>query len=212
MYYTLVLWFDIKIKPKFYGYIEIINYADDQVCCFQYKNVANKVYELMQERLRQCGLEFAKEKTRLIEFGRFASENRKKKGESKPETFDFLGFTHYCSKSNKTGKFRVKRKTSKKKFKQKVQEYKVWIKRNRNKPLKEIMETTKKKLIGHYNYYGITDNTVSITNYEHEVKKLLKKWLNRRSQKKSYNNEGFKKMLEWYKIPMPHIKVNIYAI
>ncbi len=212
MYYTLILWFDIKVKPYYQGYIEIVNYADDNVCCFQYKSVASKAYKLMQERLKQCGLELAEEKTRLIEFGKYASENRKKRGEGKPETFDFLGFTHYCSKSNKTGRFRVKRKTSKKKFRQKVQEYKIWIKGNRNKPLKEIMETTKRKLTGHYNYYGITDNTESITNYEHEIKKLLKKWLNRRSQKKSYNNEGFKKMLEWFELPMPHIKVNIYAI
>ena len=69
----------------------------------------------MKERLKVCGLEFAEDKTRLIEFGRFATENRKKRGQGKPETFDFLGFTHYCSISNKSGKFRVKRKTSRKK-------------------------------------------------------------------------------------------------
>ena len=126
--------------------------------------------------------------------------------------FDFLGFTHYCGTSHKTGRFRVKRKTSKKKFKQKIQEYKVWIKENRNKPLREIMLTMKKKLIGHFNYYGITDNQESLLRFQLETRKLLFKWLNRRSQKKSYNWIGFNQMLEHYKLPLPKIKVNVYAI
>ena len=88
----------------------------------------------------------------------------------------------------------------------------MWIKDNRNKPLAEIMDTVKRKLIGHYNYYGITDNSKSIDNYAYEVRKLLMKWLNRRSQKKSYDSKGFNQMLERYKLPIPKIKVNIYAI
>lgn len=211
MYYGIILFIE-RIKKTSKGYVEIINYADDMVLCFQYKDEAENTYELLRKRLKQIGLEFAEDKTRLIEFGRFASENCKRKGKSKPETFDFLGFTHYCSKSNKTGKFRVKRKTSKKKFKQKVQEYKVWIKGNRNRPLAEIMETTKKKLIGHYNYYGITDNIDGIADYLFAITNLIFKWLNRRSQKKSYDWNGLGQMLEIYKLPKPTIKVNIYAI
>ncbi len=210
MYYALIQWFERQIKPKYNGYIEIVNYADDIVVCFQYGNVAQLVYEEMKKRLAQCGLEFAKEKTRLIEFGRFASENRRKRGEGKPETFDFLGFTHYCSQSSKNKKFRVKRKTSKKKLKQKLQNFKTWIKGNRIKPLKEIMATVKRKLNGHYNYYGITDNLKSIRNYAYETSKKLMKWLNRRSQRKSYTTNGFYMMLKAYQIPMPKIKVNIY--
>ena len=159
----------------------------------------------MKDRLKVCGLEFAEDKTRLIEYRKMC--NRKQK-----ETFDFLGFTHYCSKSNKNERFRVKRKTSKKKQRQKIKEFKIWIKANRNRPLSEIMETVKRKLTGHYNYYGITDNSKSINNYAFEVRKLLMKWLNKRSQKKSYDSEGFNQMLEWYKLPIPKIKVNIYAI
>lgn len=211
MYYGIVLFVE-RIKKTSKGYVEIINYADDEILCFQYKEDAVKVYDLLKERLKKLGLEFSEEKTRLIEFGRFASKNCKKNGKRKPDTFDFLGFTHYCSKSIKTGKFRVKRKTSKKKFKQKVQEFKVWIKDNRNKPLKEIMATVKRKLIGHYNYYGITDNSTSINNYYFEIEKLLFKWLNRRSQKKSYDFKSFNQMLSIYKLPLPKIKVNIYAI
>lgn len=208
MYYALILWFE-KIKKVSKGYVEIINYADDMIICFQYENEAKKIYELMKIRLKQAGLEFAEDKTRLIEFGRFAVERRNKRGLGKPETFDFLGFTHYCGKS-KNGKFRVKRKTCKKKFKQKVQEYKMWIKQNKNGQLKNIITTTKKKLIGHYNYYGITDNIDSIRKYSYCINNLLFKWLNRRSQRKSYTSEQFKQMLEIFELPKPMIRVNIY--
>lgn len=212
MYYVLIAWFEVKIKPKYYGFIEIINYADDMVVCFQYKSIAKAVFKEMKMRLNQCDLEFAEDKTRLIEFGRFACENRRKRGQNKPETFDFLGFTHYCSKSNRTGKFRVKRKTSKKKFKQKIQEFKTWIKGNRARPLKEIMATVKRKLIGHYNYYGITDNSKSLSRFFYEIIKVLYKWLNRRSQKKSYDWNGFNQMLKIFDLPVPKIKVNIYEV
>lgn len=210
MYYVLIVWFE-KIKKLSKGYVEIINYADDMIICFQYENEAKKIYELMRNRLKLVGLEFAEDKTRLIEFGRFAFERRNKRGLGKPETFDFLGFTHYCSKSQ-NGKFRVKRKTSKKRFKQKVQEYKVWIKQNRDGKLNSIMTTTKKKLIGHYNYYGINDNIRDIRKYNHCIKGLLFKWLNRRSQRKSYNLEQFKQMLKEFKLPEPKIKVQIYDV
>ena len=135
-----------------------------------------------------------------------------KKGKGKPETFDFLGFTHYCGKSNKDGHFRVKRKTSKKKFRQKIQEFKIWIKENRILPLNQIMATVRKKLIGHYNYYGVTDNIESMNKYFYEIRKLLYKWLNRRSQRRSFDSIKFNQMLEFYNLPMPSIRVNIYAI
>lgn len=212
IYYSLILWFETRIKPKFSGYMEIINYADDFVVCFQYEAEGKKVYQLMKDRLEVCGLEFAEEKTRLIEFGRFAKVNRANRGQGKPETFDFLGFTHYCSVSNDKKKFRVKRKTSKKKQKQKVKEFSNWIRENRNKPLTEIMETTKKKLVGHYNYYGVTDNSKAINTYKYCVMRLLFKWLNRRSQRKSYSVEGFNKMIKHFNMPEPKIYVNIYAI
>lgn len=211
MYYGIILYIE-KIKKVSRGYVEIVNYADDMVLCFRNKYEAERTYKLLKERLKKIGLEFAENKTWLIEFGRFASENCKKYGKKKPETFDFLGFTHYCSKSNKTGKFRVKRKTSKKKFKQKIQDFKIWIKGNRNRPLKEIMTTVRRKLIGHYNYYGITDNIKGIYDYTYAINELLYKWLNRRSQKKSYNYDEFNMMIKYFDFPTPKIKVNIYDI
>ena len=210
MYYGIILFVE-KIKKTAKGYIEIVNYADDMILCFQYKWEAEDTYKRLQMRLKQIGLEFAEDKTRLIEFGKFAVGNAKMNGKGKPDTFDFLGFTHYCSK-NRNGKFTVKRKTSKKKFKQKVQEYKIWIKENRNQPLTNIMATTKKKLIGHYNYYGITHNSNSIKNYYYKVIMLLMKWLNRRSQKKSYRYKDYTSIIKYFQLPMPKIKVNIFAI
>ena len=207
MYYGIILYVEY-LKKTAYGYVEIINYADDMVLCFQYEETARIVYNKLKIRLKQLGLEFAKDKTRLIEFGRYAFERRNRKGLGKPETFDFLGFTHYCSLS-RNGKFRVKRKTSRKKFKQKVYEFKVWIKLNRNKPLKEIMETVKKKLTGHYNYYGITDNAKMINRYLDCITGLLYKWLNRRSQKKSYTTKQFNQMIKVMNLPKPVIRVNI---
>lgn len=212
MYYGIILYVE-KIKKVAKGYVEIVNYADDNVLCFQHKDEAIKTYNSLRNRLKELGLEFAEEKTRLIEFGRFADENAKRKGngKGKAKTFDFLGFTHYCGKSRK-GNFRVKRKTSKKKFKQKIKEFKIWIKRERNKPLTQIMDTVKRKLIGHYNYYGITDNSKSIIKFEYEILKTLYKWLNRRSQKKSYTCEEFYEMIKSFNLPFPKITTNIYAI
>lgn len=208
MYYMLVKWTE-NIETEMAGFISLTNYADDFIVCFQYKEDANRYLKKLRSRLNQCSLELSEEKTRLIEFGRYAITNAKKHN-TKPETFDFLGFTHYCSTA-KSGFFRVKRKTSRKKFNQKVQEFEKWIKQNRNKPLKEIMITVRKKLIGHYNYYGVTDNIKMLEKYSFYVTKLIFKWLNRRSQRKSYTVESFNQMLKHYGIPEPSIKINIYA-
>ena len=120
-----------------------------------------------------AGLELAEEKTRIIYFGRCAMRNNKS---NKPETFDFLGITHYCSTSSK-GKFRVKRKTSRKKFNKKLIEFDDWCRNNRTMPIDELMELVKRKLVGHYNYFGITDNFHMIRKYYYRLLKILFKWL-----------------------------------
>lgn len=207
MYYVLVLWFEKKIQKNFQGESYIIVYADDFVCCFQYQDEAELfMNKLLPERLKKFNLEVAKDKTRLISFGRFAKE-RSKNG--KVETFDFLGFTHYCSQ-NRNGKFKVKRKTSRKKFKAKVKEFKMWIKKNRNIKVKDIISMTNLKLRGHYQYYGISDNYISLDKFRYRINKLLWKWLNRRSQKKSYTSEGFRQLLGKYPLLSPKIYFNIY--
>ena len=207
MYYLLIIWFEDITNKEFKGYASIINYADDFICCFQNKCEAERFYKvLLPNRLKQGGLELALDKTRIIPFGRFAIENC---NIGKPKTFDFLGLTHYCSTS-KNGKFRVKRKTSIRKFRKKISEFNEWCKENRNLKLDEIMITFKKKLIGHYNYYGITDNYHMINKYQWWMYKTLFKWLNRRSQRKSYTWEEFLQICKKYNIPRAQIKVNIY--
>lgn len=187
----------------------MVRYCDDFVCCFQYKGDAEKFYQELRERLGKFGLEISEEKSKIIPFGRFAEENNKRQGKGAPDTFDFLGFTHYCSTSRK-GKFRVKRRTSRKKFKAKVREFRDWVWKARIMDMKTLWAVVRMKLTGHYNYYGVTDNIHMLNSYYYEVLCLLFKWLNRRSQKRSFNYEEFNRYLEKHPLPTPRIKVNIY--
>ena len=150
MHYVLVWWFKEIVVPKQKGYAGIVVYADDFVCCFQYKEEAKQFYEWLKHRMEHFGLELEEEKSRLIEFGRFAEENCRKRG-TKPETFNFLGFTHYCSKS-KNGKFRVKRKTSRKKFARKCKEVHKLIGTMRPMKTKDIIAKLNQILVGYYHY------------------------------------------------------------
>lgn len=158
--------------------------------------------------MKHFGLSLEEEKSRLIEFGRFAQRDAKRRGE-KAETFDFLGFTHYCSES-RNGKFRVKRKTSKKKMRKKCKEMNRVIKSLRTKKVEEIIKRLNQTLIGYYHYYGITDNGRSINNFYYYVEARLRYWLNRRSQKKSYTWEGYQELLKYYPLIRPRIYVSIY--
>ena len=153
----LTLWFKLVVKKEMQGECFLINFADDFVAGFQYKSEAERYYKELKERMEKFGLELESSKSRLIEFGRFAEQNRRARGEHKPETFDFLGFTFYCSKNRKGG-FAPKVQTSRKKFEQKVRAYKNWIYDNRNRPMREIIKELNVKLIGHYWYYGVTWN------------------------------------------------------
>jgi group II intron reverse transcriptase/maturase len=210
MHYALGLWFEARFRKTCKGECGLVVYADDFVATFQYKDDAASFLEAITERFATFGLELEPSKTRLLEFGRFAEENRKARGEGKPETFDFLGFTHYCSKSRKTGKFRMKRKTARKKFCSKVNETKRWIKQNRHLRLIDLIGGLNLKLRGHYQYYGVTDNFESIENFSYEARRMLFKWLNRRSQKKSYSWEGFNQMLKIFPLARPRIYYSIY--
>lgn len=203
LHYVLDLWFEKRVKKQCRGQARIVRYADDYVCCFQYETDAKEFYKALKERLAKFNLEVEESKTKIIPFGRFAAKGN--------ETFDFLGFTHYASKS-KNGKFRVKRKTGKKKFRAKLREFKTWIKSVRNLIcINEIIESTKAKLRGHFQYYGITDNSGMLKEFKYHVEALLFKWLNRRSQKKSFNHDKFNQYLKMNPLPMPRITVSIYG-
>ena len=209
MHYVLLWWFKEKVKPCLRGYADIIVYADDFVCCFQYKEDAEEFYERLKHRVMHFGLELEESKSRLIGFGRHAQERSRKNGK-KPETFTFLGFTHYCSKS-RNGKFRVKRKTNKKKFAKKCREVHRAIAKMRILPLSQIIKRLNQILVGYYRYYGITDNFKGIDGFYYRVRRSLFYWLNRRSQKKSYTVEAFRAMMKDYPLASPKIYVSIFG-
>lgn len=176
--------------------------------CFQYKSDAEAFYHHLKNRMKHFGLSLEEEKSRLINFGRFAQQDAKLKGK-KAETFVFLGFTHYCS-ANRNGKFKVKRKTAKKKFSKKCKEIHQRIREMRNQRVKAIVRKLNEILVGYYHYYGITDNFKGIAAFYRHVHSSLFKWLNRRSQKKSYTWEGYMEMLKVYPLARPKIYVSMY--
>jgi RNA-directed DNA polymerase len=135
-------------------------------------------------------------KTQLIEFGRFAEMNAARKG-GKPATFDFLRFTYYCGQT-KNGAFKVKRMTSKKKYRVKLQAVKAWLRTERNREKTGLLLGHGKRLLeGHLEYYAITDNGIMCNLFRYQVAQLLFKWLNRRSQRRSYMWERFNDALAW---------------
>ena len=211
LHYVLDNWFDVIVQRQCRGQCYLIRYADDFVCCFQNKWEAETFRRKLEERLAKYGLSLAEEKTKILEFGRFAAENRKKSGEGKPETFDFLGFTFYCGMDGKKRFFRCRVRTSKKKYRSKVLKMKEWIKRHRMMPVEELVRKINEKLAGHYQYYGVTDNMREIKGFQNATKWLLFKWLNRRSQRRSYSqNDFFNGLLRTFPILEPKIRVNLF--
>jgi RNA-directed DNA polymerase len=208
LHYALDLWFEKVYRKSCTGYAQLIRYADDYVACFQYKQEAERFREELGKRLGKFGLEVEPTKTRVMEFGPFAIQNAKQRGE-RAQTFDFLGFTHYCGTRRDGKGFRMKRVTARKKFIAKLKDFKEWLKKARIMKTKELWETAKAKLRGHYNYYGVTDNLRGIARFGFEVQKLLFKWLNRRGKKNCLNGEKFKQMLKRYPLPKPRIKVRM---
>jgi len=211
LHYVLDLWVEKVVRKEMRGYIELVRYCDDFVIVVQYREEAEKLLKLLDERLNKFGLDLSKEKTRLIEFGRYARANAEKKGQ-KPDTFDFLGFTHFCDKSQR-GNFKVGRKTRKKKFNEKLKEMYGWLKAVRNKvEIKKWWKVLVSKLRGHYDYYGISGNYAGIRAFYIRTCKMVFKWINRRSQKRSKNWLQFKDYLERFPLPKPVIKHNLYIL
>jgi group II intron reverse transcriptase/maturase len=204
LHYALDLWFEGRFKRTCRGEAYYFRYADDFLACFQYREDAERFHEELAARLGQFHLELEATKTRLLEFGRFAGE-RAGRGGQRPETFDFLGFTYYCGHT-RHGHFKVKRKTSGKKYRAKLKETKEWLQRERSRLKKgELLRQAKLKLAGHLNYYAITDNSEMCHLFRHQIMQLMYKWLNRQSQRRSYNWERFKDALTW--VGWPSVKI-----
>ena len=202
LHYTLDLWFEKRVKRESQGFARLIRYADDYVACFQQVADAHYFMQVMETRLKLFNLEVAPEKTKLLEFGIFAQQKAKARGE-RAATFDFLGFTHYCSRSRDGRRFRMKRKTISKRFTVKLIGYKEWLRSNRTLTTAEILKTTIAKLRGHFAYYGVTDNSRCIHNFAYQVTRTLFKWQNRRGKRDCYTWEKFTKLLQLFPLPKP---------
>jgi group II intron reverse transcriptase/maturase len=208
LHYVLDLWFSHRIKRQCQGKAYYFRFADDFLACFQYKGDAEIFLNRLKDRLEGFGLELAEEKTRSIEFGRFARANAQKRGE-KPQEFTFLGFTHYCGKTRK-GNGRIKRRTSRKKFAQSLREFTEWARMSRSVLRKgEMLRRAKARIEGHLNYYAITDNLRKCSAFRHYATRILFKWLNRKSQRRTYTWKGFMQALRWVGWPKIYIRKNL---
>lgn len=209
LHYVLDLWFSIKERKSLSGYIGLVRYADDFVIGIQNRPEVSKLLSDIRQRLAKFSLSLAEGKTRILEFGRFAKENSDKEGKGKPKTFDFLGFTHYCG-TTRDGRFALKLKTQRKKLYLAVKVQNQWFKLIRTTKIPDIWKTFASKLRGHYQYYGVSGNFKSIKSYYDQNIKLAYKWLNRRSQKRTWNYDEFENYLEKYPLPQPRITYAIY--
>ena len=182
LHYVFDLWADQWRRRHARGDVILTRFADDYVAGFEHREDAERFLADLRDRFAQFGLELHPEKTRLIEFGRFAAENRARRGDRKPETFDFLGFTHICAKT-RNGRFKLKRITIKKKMRAKLIAVKTEIRRRWHHSIPEQGRWLASVLAGHYRYYGVPDNIRALQAFREAIIRLWLKALRRRSQR-----------------------------
>jgi len=195
LHYVLDLWVHQWRRGKAQGDVMVCRYADDAVLGFQYREEAEQFLEQLRERLAKFGLELHPGKTRLIEFGRFAAENRKKRGEEKPETFDFLGFTHICGITRKAGRFIVRRQTNGKRMTAKLKEIRAQLKVRRHESHVKTVKWLRSVVRGYFQYHAIPDNQARLEAFRQEVLRMWLHQLERRSQRSRWNWERFMERL-----------------
>jgi len=196
LHYVLDLWFELRIKPLCKGSVYMCRYADDFVVLFQSKREADWFYQQLSSRLGKFDLELAPDKTRILSFSKFRmAENAR---------FDFLGFEFRWG-YNRQRKPQIKRRTSRQKLHKSIVTVSRWCREHRNYPVREIFRELNAKLRGYYNYYGIIGNYASLREFFYHVKRILLKWLNRRSERKSYNWDGFNELMKHFGLLKPRI-------
>ena len=183
LHYIFDLWVGAWRKKVANGDVIVVRYADDLVVGFQHRTDAERFLKEFRERLAKFGLELHAEKTRLIEFGRFAAENRKRRGEGKPETFAFLGFTHFCGRTTHTGAFTVWRITAKKRMVAKLQALKVELQRRKHDPTRETGAWLRRVVLGYYQYHAVPGNSTQLRVFWRRACRLWRNVLVRRSQR-----------------------------
>jgi group II intron reverse transcriptase/maturase len=196
LHYALDLWFQKVVIPHCSGEACLIRYADDFVCAFEKQEDAQRFYEVLGKRLGKFGLELSEEKTRIIPFSPISRPGK--------TSFDFLGFEYRWGK-DRTGKPHVKRRTARKNLRNSLKRFNEWCKANRHLRLPELFKQLNAKLRGYFNYFGVIDNFPSLTLFFYKAMRLLMKYLNRRSQRGSYNWAGFVQLIEQFGIVKPYI-------
>ena len=196
LHYALDLWFEKIVKPISEGQAYICRMADDFICAFRYKADADKFYKVLGKRLGKFKLELAEEKTNIISFSRF----RKYENTS----FEFLGFEFRWAVSNK-GKDIIRRRTSRSKLRKSIKAFSLWCKENRSKRIQNIVGMLNSKYRGYFNYYGVIGNSKGINDFYSSTLKILYKWMNRRSQRKSFNWKEFSEKMKRYGLIKPKV-------
>jgi len=192
-------WFEREVKPRLDSDAWLFRYADDAVIMFANEKDARRVYEVLPKRFAKYGLTLHPDKTRLIEFRR-STRNPKDADPQGLATFDLLGFTHYWGKS-RTGKWVVKRKTAKDRFRKALARISAWCRQHLHDPLPAQRAALARKLTGHYGYYGITGNSASLGRLLFFVRRIWFKWLRRRSQRARLNWDRYAALLEVFPLP-----------
>jgi group II intron reverse transcriptase/maturase len=182
LHYVFDLWVEAWRKKVAKGDVIVVRYADDLVVGFEHRTEAERFLEEFRERLAKFGLELHAEKTRLIEFGRFAAQDRKRRGEGKPDTFTFLGFTHYCGTTRKNGAFTVWRKTAKKRMVAKLRAIKAELRYRMHEPVASVGGWLQKVVVGYYQYHAVPGNTDRLCVFGQRLRRLWRLTLSRRSQ------------------------------
>jgi RNA-directed DNA polymerase len=203
LHYVLDKWFEEVVKPRLQGEAYEMRFADDAILCFQHKEDAEKVLSVLPKRFGKYGLTLHPEKTRLIEFGRYAARNAERQGK-KPATFGFLGLTHICARSRQ-GKFTVHVKTIAKRLRRGLKAVADWCKQHRHDPVDEQQKTLNAKLRGHYQYYGRPTNYRSLWQFYRKVLHIWKEWLSRRTRGRPLTWDRFAEILQQHPLLPPRI-------
>jgi RNA-directed DNA polymerase len=204
LHYVLDEWFEQEVKPRLRGEAHEVRFADDFILCFQYKEDAERVLEVLRKRFVKYGLTLHPEKTRLLEFGKTAVGKAERLGGKPPETFDFLGFTH-IARRNRRGYFTIHVRTMRKRLKRSLKAVADWCKEHRHNTLDEQRKTLNKKLQGHYEYYGRPSNYRSLWKFYRAVRRIWKESLNRRTRGKTVTWEKFERIEARYPLALPRI-------
>ena len=182
LHYVFDLWVQAWRRKQAHGDMVVVRFADDLVLGFQYKSDAERFWKELAERFRKFQLELHPEKTRLLEFGRFAAENRKRRGQRKPVTFNFLGFTHICGKRRSNGRFTVLRQTMRQRLQAQLSEVKAELRRRMHDPIPEVGKWLRSVVGGHVRYYGVPMNNQALHLFRFQVGRHWHSALARRSQ------------------------------